>query len=201
MSFIFVSWGGNFCLNLDTLCFPMFCILSFQPKSANLLFRPSSRDSPGRTFFLFTATSNSMTSCIWELVCRQTTWPYYRKRLCSYMSLILATILTLSQRTSHETFWISLCLHIILIIKRSTLRSLNSSAAVSFQVLLQYKELVWLNIDIHAFFISNAFFSTQPQCCLTFSWIELQMLLRYCLIRKSIITRKHIYIYYICVDD
>ena len=31
------------------------------------------------------------------------------------------------------------------------------------------------------FFIRN-FFSTQPQCCFTFSWIELQMLLKFCLI-------------------
>ena len=28
------------------------------------------------------------------------------------------------------------------------------------------------------FFTSNEFFSTQPQCCLTFSWIEPQILLR-----------------------
>ena len=36
------------------------------------------------------------------------------------------------------------------------------------------------------FFINNVFFSTQPQCCLTFSWIELQMLLRCCLIHIRI---------------
>ena len=172
MSFIFVSWGGNFCLNLDTLCFPKFCILSFQPKSANLLFRPSSRDSLGRTFFLFTATSNSMTSCIWELVCRQTTWPYYRKRLCSYMSLILATILTLSQRASHETLWISLCLHIILIMQRSTLRSLNSSAAVSFQVLLQYKRIGLTKHWYTRFFYKQRFFfnSTSVLLNLFMNW-------------------------------
>ena len=34
-----------------------------------------------------------------------------------------------------------------------------------------------VNEIIHAFFIRNAF-STQPRRCLTFSWIELQMLLR-----------------------
>ena len=50
---------------------------------------------------------------------------------------------------------------------------------------------------ITRFFISNAFF--QPQCCLTFSWIELQMLLRCCLIRISIIVLRHFwYSLYLC---
>ena len=31
-------------------------------------------------------------------------------------------------------------------------------------------------------FYNQCFFSSQPQRCLSFSWIELQMLLRYCLI-------------------
>ena len=39
---------------------------------------------------------------------------------------------------------------------------------------------------------NNAFFSTQPQCSLTFSWIEFQMLLRCCLIRIAIIVLRHI---------
>ena len=38
-----------------------------------------------------------------------------------------------------------------------------------------------------SFFISNAFFSTQHPCCLTILWIELQMLLRCCLIHITII--------------
>ena len=37
------------------------------------------------------------------------------------------------------------------------------------------------------------FFSTQPQCCLTFSWIEVQMLLKYCLIYITIIILKYIW--------
>ena len=45
------------------------------------------------------------------------------------------------------------------------------------------------------FFISHArFFSTQPRCCLTFSWIELQMLLRCCLIHISINILRHFFI-------
>ena len=43
--------------------------------------------------------------------------------------------------------------------------------------------------EMHAFFISNAFFSAQPHCSLTFSWIELQMLLKLCLCTNIILPR------------
>ena len=53
----------------------------------------------------------------------------------------------------------------------------------------------WLD----TFFISNAFFSTQPQCCLTFLWTELQMLLGCCLIHITIIVLRHfLYLLYLC---
>ena len=42
-------------------------------------------------------------------------------------------------------------------------------------------------------------FPTQPQCCLNFSWIELHMLLRCCLIYITIIIQRHIlYLVYLC---
>ena len=44
------------------------------------------------------------------------------------------------------------------------------------------------------FFSKQRFFSTQPRCCLTFSITELQMLLRCCLMRISIIIHLHPYI-------
>ena len=44
----------------------------------------------------------------------------------------------------------------------------------------------------NALFYKQGFFSTQPQCCLTFSWIEFQMLLRCCLIHITIIILRHI---------
>ena len=52
-----------------------------------------------------------------------------------------------------------------------------------------------------SFFISKAFFSNQPQCCLTFLWIELQiqMLLSCFLIYISIMILIHFLIYYIFV--
>ena len=54
-------------------------------------------------------------------------------------------------------------------------------------------------IVLHAFFYKQRFFTIQPQCCLTFSWIEAQMLLRCCLIHKSIIILWHfLYLLYLC---
>ena len=47
--------------------------------------------------------------------------------------------------------------------------------------------------------IKYTLFSTQPQCCLTFSWIELRMLLRCCLIQTSIVIMRHfLYLLYWC---
>ena len=54
-------------------------------------------------------------------------------------------------------------------------------------------------VIIHAFSYKQRFFSTQPQCCLTFSWIECQMLVRCCLIHISIITLRHfLHLLYLC---
>ena len=55
------------------------------------------------------------------------------------------------------------------------------------------------NNRVRAFFYKQRFFSTHPQCCLTFSWIELQMLIRCRLIHKSIIILKDfLYLLYLC---
>ena len=52
---------------------------------------------------------------------------------------------------------------------------------------------------IHAFLYNQRFFSTQPQCCLTVSCIEVQMLLTCCLIHIIIIILGHIlYLVYLC---
>ena len=52
-------------------------------------------------------------------------------------------------------------------------------------------ELLFLNfvtIFVNTcFFYKQHFFSTQPQCCLTFSWFGFQVLLRCCLVHISII--------------
>ena len=48
-------------------------------------------------------------------------------------------------------------------------------------------------------YIQATLFSTQPQCCLIFSWIELEILLRCCLIYVLIIILRHIlYLVYLC---
>ena len=49
------------------------------------------------------------------------------------------------------------------------------------------------------FFYKQHFFTNQPQCCLLFSWIELQVLLRCCLIHMSIIMPRHfLNLLYLC---
>ena len=55
--------------------------------------------------------------------------------------------------------------------------------------------------QLHAFVYKQRamLFSTQPPCCLTFSWTELQMLLRCCIIQISIIIVRHfLYLLYLC---
>ena len=47
----------------------------------------------------------------------------------------------------------------------------------------KYKNLLQFNTT--RFFYKQCFFSTHPQCCLAFSWIELQMLLRCWLIHLT----------------
>ena len=49
-----------------------------------------------------------------------------------------------------------------------------------------------MNKHTRFFFCKQRFFSTQPQCCLTFLWIELQVFLRCCLIHISIIVLRYI---------
>ena len=53
-------------------------------------------------------------------------------------------------------------------------------------------------IGLHAFYKQRVFW-TPPQYCLTLSWIELQMLLRRCLIHIAIFVPGHIlYLVYLC---
>ena len=48
------------------------------------------------------------------------------------------------------------------------------------------------------FLYKERFFSTQPCSCLTFSWIELQILVRCCLIHVSIVIMRHfLYLLYL----
>ena len=71
----------------------------------------------------------------------------------------------------------------------------------TFQILSQF--IFWLfsnfELQIHAFFISTAFISTERQCSLTFSWIDLQILLRCWYIHKMIIIlSQFLYLLYLC---
>ena len=78
-----------------------------------------------------------------------------------------------------------------------TFSSLRKPYECCAELLLICHRTYNLSSSYARFFISNAFFSTQ--CCLTLSWIELQMLLRYCLIHTTIIILRHIlHLVYLC---
>ena len=71
----------------------------------------------------------------------------------------------------------------------------------ALRVLRVVKRVLWVDrrvLQIHALFYKQRFLSTQPQCCLTFSWIELQILLRCCLIHIIIIILRHL-LYWLCL--
>ena len=51
-------------------------------------------------------------------------------------------------------------------------------------------------LNVTRLFNKQRFVSTQPQCCLTFPWIKLQMLLRCYLIHVTIIILRHLYLVY-----
>ena len=55
-----------------------------------------------------------------------------------------------------------------------------------------------LNGKLNFFVQRYTLFSFQPQCCITFSWIELQLLLKCCLIHITPIIRRHI-LYLVCL--
>ena len=52
--------------------------------------------------------------------------------------------------------------------------------------------------NLQAFFYKQRIFSAQPQCCLTFSWIEVHMLLKCCLLRIEQSYRGILYFVYLC---
>ena len=95
---------------------------------------------------------------------------------------------------------------------RDTKHWISREQSISFpwnkkilQLRLYFLKLIFLaEVNFRRWWYTPSFykqrvFSTQLQCCSTFSWIELQMLLRCCLIYISIIilTSKVLYIYYI----
>ena len=65
-------------------------------------------------------------------------------------------------------------------------------------LLLLASELL-LHGELHASFISNAFFANQRQCCFTFSYTELQMLLTCYLLHIRLIILRHFIFKSVCV--
>ena len=61
-----------------------------------------------------------------------------------------------------------------------------------FKNLALYQKTNIIHFSNDASLYKQSFFATQPKCCLTFSRIELEMLLGCCLIHLAIIMLKHI---------
>ena len=80
-------------------------------------------------------------------------------------------------------------------ITRYTRVPISSFFFLNISFLLSEKVYIWIKYTL---FYKQRFFSTQPQCCLRFSEIELQMLLRWCLIHIAIITLRQI-LYIVCL--
>ena len=75
-----------------------------------------------------------------------------------------------------------ICVNLYQHAKNQLIPTVHSSDTVNFRV----QNSDWL----HPFLtMSNQKISTQSQCCLTFSWIQLQMLLRCCLFYRTIIVQ------------
>ena len=62
-----------------------------------------------------------------------------------------------------------------------------------FSISVRFTAKFELNFVLHAFFYKQRFFSTQSPCCLTFSWIQLEMLLH------VIVLRHILYLVYLCL--
>ena len=54
-----------------------------------------------------------------------------------------------------------------------------------------WSDMRFSNVQLHSYFHKQRIFSTQPQCCLTFSCTDLQMMLRCYLIHLSFIMLIH----------
>ena len=125
---------GNFCFNFLSSFSQLYASSLLRPNGSRSFFTLSSHDFLGPPFFLFPVISSFITSYIWELMSQWMTWPYHHRQLWIIISLIFATIPTLSWRTSVDIVSTSLTPDIILIIQCSMPRKLALSATLSFYV-------------------------------------------------------------------
>ena len=84
-----------------------------------------------------------------------------------YSRWLLTKTLSADDWSNNLSLWLSYYL--------LTLKFLSSQ--ISYCTISYWFQSVSSFFKVHAIFYKWRFFSTQPQCCLTFLWIELQMLL------------------------
>ena len=127
---------GNFCFDLGTPSFSIFCIILLQSKLHQIDFHTFFSGFCWTTIF----SSSHQSPVPWLYVFGNKCLDVYsHKRLYTTISSILTITPTLYLRTSLETLSANLTPHIVLTICHSNPNNLNSSGTVSFQVSLQYK--------------------------------------------------------------
>ena len=86
---------------------------------------------------------------------------------------------------------------LVYIIKRQKHHYIETCQMICSATLAFHELIPWLLYTL--FLYKQRSFSTQSQCCLTFSLIEIQMLLRCFLIHISIVILRHfLYLLYVC---
>lgn len=116
----------NFCFNLRTSAFPIFYIVSFQPKLCQITFHTFSPRFSWTTLLPFPTSMAGITVSTYDITieCMNT-------QLCILTSSILTATPTRSLRTALQTSSINPTKHIILIKRNYTLHILNLSSTVS----------------------------------------------------------------------
>ena len=72
-------------------------------------------------------------------------------------------------------------------------------AKVIFKDSVRGNQEVGSPVDKCMLFHKQCFFSVQPQCCLTFQWIEPQVFLRCCLLHADILPGYFLYLVHLCL--
>ena len=126
--------------------------------------------------------------CSYKNICTlEPTWPIYSRLTISYKKFFFHFLYN-----KLELYLLILCLAWSY---RLVLRNLVNN------YIDEFASFIGIPIFIYTLFFYKQRFQTlssQSKCCLTFSWIELQMLLRCCLIHISIIKPKHcLYLLYL----
>ena len=95
----------------------------------------------------------------------------------------------------NKLFTIS-CVHISKSKRCFSVKSSTNYFHMKTKILVDFQ--ICISVPFKAFSKSNTFFSVQPPWCLTSSWVELQILVRSCLIHINVILKHFLYLVCFC---